>query len=124
MTAVPGGGHIGDTLMLHVLTFTAGHLMPHSLAFLKEARVNCRAEQTQTVRDPKALMVERDLLRGSRIPIPRLPAIFIPALKLAANAGGFLGLRCSTQRCAVLPRSLLAVGFVSLCFGTGQLQMV
>lgn len=52
--------------------------------------------QTQVVHDPKAIMVERDLLPGSRIPIPRLPAIFIPT-QLTANAGGFLGLRCSTQ---------------------------
>lgn len=79
--------------------------------------------QTQVVHDPKAIMVERDLLPGSRIPIPRLPAIFIPT-QLTANAGGFLGLRCSTQQSAVLPRSLLAVGFISLCYGPGQLQMV
>lgn len=62
---------------------------------------------------------------SSRIPIPRLPAIFIPT-QLTANAGGFLGLRWAlgTPKCAVLPRTLLAVGFISLCYGTGQLQMV
>lgn len=83
--------------MLHA-ALTAGHLTPHSLPFPRETRLNHRAEQcgvanpncagSQSCYGGKGL--------SSRIPIPRLPAIFIPT-QLTANAGGFLGLRCSTR---------------------------
>lgn len=74
--------------------------VPRSLAFPRGAGVTAGLSsvvlQTQTVQDPKAAVVQGDLLAGSRIPIPRLPAIFIPT-QLTANARGFLSLRCSTQ---------------------------
>lgn len=73
-----------------------GHLnappSPHSLACPRETRLNHRAEHWGAVNPncarPQSSVVERELLPGSTIPTPRLPAIFIPT-QLAANARGF-----------------------------------
>lgn len=102
LQAVPVRGHINAPRVACAhLALTVGHLIPHSLAFPRETWLNCRAEQCGAANPNCAgsqshYMVERDLLLGSRIPIPRLPAIFIPT-QLTANAVGFLGLRCSTR---------------------------